>query len=163
MKEDAIVNAAKPSLLGGSGVDGAIHGAAGPGLRKECETLGGCAIGSAKITDAYNLPCKKVIHAVGPRQDRHPDACKTIAERDRLLAGCYTTALNLAVEHGCRSIAFPSISTGVYRVPIEDASAVALETIRQFLEGPKGGEIDLVRIVVWPSKEDEAVYKRAFQ
>ncbi|KAK3302925.1 uncharacterized protein B0T15DRAFT_559428 [Chaetomium strumarium] len=155
VQDDAIVNAAKRSLLGGSGVDGAIHRAAGPGLLAECRTLGGCETGSARITNAYNLPCKKVIHAVGPQWGRPKS---TEEQSKRLLASCYSRALELAVEHGCRTIAFPCISTGVYGFPHLKAAHVALEAIGRFLRGPSGGEIDLVRIVVFQDI-DETAYK----
>jgi O-acetyl-ADP-ribose deacetylase (regulator of RNase III) len=148
---DAIVNAANESLLGGGGVDGAIHRKAGPDLLAECRGLGGCATGSAKITRGYALPARHVIHAVGPvwRGGR--------ADEEDLLASCYRTALVLAADHGLRSIAFPAISTGIYAFPADRAARIAVGTVvSEISADPRG----LQRAVFCCFSDDSARHHR---
>ena len=149
---DAIVNAANCSLLGGGGVDGAIHRAAGPELLAECRTLHGCETGKAKITKGYRLPAKYVIHTPGPvwHGGSHGEA--------ELLASCYRSCLELAKEYGCKSVDFPSISTGVYRFPLDKAADIAIGTIADFLK--TAPEIERVRMVCF-DEGTKAHYDRA--
>lgn len=139
LEVDAIVNAAKESLLGGAGVDGAIHKAAGKELYNECKTLNGCDTGFAKITNAYRLPCNKIIHTVGPVAYLLPRR-----KAETLLRSCYRTSLQVAVDNNCQSIAFPAISTGIYGYPNDDAAYAVLDEVRIFLEKPEGEKINKV-------------------
>lgn len=148
---DAIVNAANSSLLGGGGVDGAIHHAAGPKLFEECSMLGGCPTGRAKITRGYALPARYVIHAVGPHWSGGQH------DEDDLLAGAYRTSLELAAQHDCRSVAFPAISTGIYRFPFERATRIAVGEVRRFLQAR---ELPDRVVFVCHSASDYAVYER---
>ena len=154
LEVDTIVNAANESLLGGGGVDGSIHSCAGPELLRECRTLGGCNTGQAKITNGYNLKAKFVIHTVGPVWR---DGTKG---EPQLLASCYRSCLQLAVENKIQTIAFPSISTGVYGYPIMQASQIAVREVRNFL-----GNNPLIKQVsfVCFSSENLYVYKSLFQ
>ncbi len=151
---DAIVNAANMTLLGGGGVDGAIHRVAGPGLRAECATLGGCLTGEARVTRGYRLPAQYVIHTVGPvwsgGAKGEPD----------LLRRCYVNALGLADQHGIRRLAFPSISTGAYGYPIDQAARIAVATVREHATGKT--EVELVRFVCF-SADDLAVYRELLE
>lgn len=151
---DAIVNAANESLLGGGGVDGAIHRAAGPHLYRECKTLDGCDTGDAKITDAYELPCKKVVHAVGPVYS----STKRTGMHIQLLASCYTRSLNLMIESGCTSIAFSALSTGVYGYPSQEAAQVAIQTVKWWLEQDeeRAAKVERVVFCCFMAKDEEA-------
>ena len=149
---DAIVNAANCSLLGGGGVDGAIHRAAGPELLAECRMLHGCETGKAKITKGYKLPAKHVIHTPGPvwHGGNNGEA--------ELLASCYRSCLTLASENGCKTVDFPSISTGVYHFPLDKAAAIASKTIKEYLDAHP--EIERVRMVCFDSRT-RAAYEAA--
>ncbi|KAK0211081.1 A1pp-domain-containing protein [Desarmillaria ectypa] len=150
---DSIVNAANKTLLGGGGVDGAIHAAAGKGLLEECRGLNGCETGESKITKGHKLPSKHVIHTVGPIY-----SSKDIETKAEQLASCYRTSLELAAKNSLKHIAFPSISTGIYGYPIEDATHIALKEVRQFVTTEPGSTLERVIFVVWSNK-DRDVYQ----
>jgi len=153
LEVDAIVNAANKRLLGGHGVDGAIHRRAGPALLAECRTLNGANTGESKLTKGYNLPSKYVLHAVGPIYAAYDEG-----ESAGLLASCYRESLKLAVQNNINSIAFPAISTGIYGYPIRAATHIALDTSLQFLESPSGAQIERVIFVTF-SDMDFSVYR----
>ena len=151
---DAIVNAANTTLLGGGGVDGAIHRAAGPKLLEECRTLGGCPTGEAKITRGYNLPARFVIHTVGPVWS---GGDRGEAE---LLANCYRSSLRIAVDHGLKTIAFPAISCGAYRFPVPAAAKIAVRATRDFVSA--NHQIEVLRFVL-ATDEIFAAYQEALE
>lgn len=151
---DAIVNAANKTLLGGGGVDGAIHRAAGPELLGECKTLGGCETGEAKITKGYRLPAKYVIHTVGPIYGREG------GKEAELLANCYTNSLSLAKKHHIKTIAFPAISTGVYGYPKEEAAKIVFKTVKDFIA--KDDSLEEIRFVLF-SDSDSKLYEKIFK
>lgn len=150
---EAIVNAANESLLGGGGVDGAIHYAAGPKLKEECRSLGGCRIGEAKITGAYDLPCDYVIHTVGPRWHGGNNG------EAEDLARCYVSSLKIAAEKGIRTIAFPSISTGAFSYPVEKAASIAVNAVKQFVDEHPDAFDDICWVLF--DNQTKTVYERA--
>ena len=159
LEVSAIVNAANRSLRGGAGVDGAIHARAGPGLLRECHDLEGCKTGSAKITGAYKLPCDKVIHAVGPIYAT--EKRKAPMRPAELLRGCYQTALQLAAENKCKSIAFPCISSGVYGYPSREAAGEVLEFVREWMDAKESSAFDGIERIIFCcfEKKDVKAYE----
>ena len=151
LKVDAICNAANSTLLGGGGVDGCIHRAAGPQLLEECRTLNGCRTGEAKITGGYNLPAKHVIHTVGPIYSGRPSDATD-------LQNCYRNCLNVAKDNGLHSIAFPGISTGVYGYPKKEAAKIAITTVKDWLKANADYDIEVTFVNF--SEEDYMIYKR---
>lgn len=145
---DAITNAANRRLLGGGGIDGAIHSAAGRGLLEECRTLGGCETGDAKITGGHQLPCRKVIHAVGPVYDPVEPQ-----ESEELLTSAYNKVLDLAVDNGCKSLVLCGISTGIYGYPPREAAPVAISAVKKYLESEKGQKLQKVVFVTWVKQD----------
>ena len=161
LKVDAIVNAANTSLLGGGGVDGAIHRAAGPELLEFNRKLGGCSTGEAKISPGFKLPPKFIIHTVGPIWNGgQNNVTEAVTKEDNLLANCYKNSLKLAVENGVKTIAFPAISTGVYRFPLERATKIAVGEVKKFLE--KNDSIEKVIFVCF-DEETYQIYKNILE
>ncbi|TRM65013.1 hypothetical protein BD626DRAFT_490633 [Schizophyllum amplum] len=154
LEVDSIVNAANRSLLGGGGVDGAIHAAAGRDLLKECRTLGGAQTGESKITKAYRLPSKHIIHTVGPIY-----SSSDVETKEEQLRSCYRSSLQLAIQNSLKHIAFCSVSTGIYGYPIGAATHVALDEVRKFCDSEDGEKLDRAVFVVWSDK-DKHVYEK---